>query len=60
MGEGDRQVQNSSCKASPGDVMCNRVTLVNKYRTVYLRVAKRVVLKSSHHEKKVAMHGDGC
>lgn len=40
--------------------MYNEVTLGNKYCTVYLRVAKRIALESSHHEEKVAMHGDGC
>ena len=35
------------------------VTIINNI--VYLKAAKRVDLKSSHHRKKnVTMHSDGC
>ena len=50
-----------------GDVMYSMVTIV-KYviysmvTIAYLKVAKRVDLKGSHHQKKifVTMCGDGC
>ena len=32
--------------------MCNMVTIVSKYCIAYLKVAKRVDLKSSHHKKR--------
>ena len=34
--------------------MYSMVTIVNKYCIVYLKVAKRIDLKSSDHKKKIA------
>ena len=35
---------------SHGNIMCGIVTVIN--RDVYLKVAKRIDLKNSHHQKK--------
>ena len=45
---------------SPRHVMYSTVTMVNKYYTGYLKVAKRVDHKSSHKKKIVAVWFDGC
>ena len=36
--------------------MCNMVTIISKYCIAYLKVAKRVDLKSSHHKKNIATY----
>lgn len=43
---------------SLGDVIYSMVTVVNNI--AYLKVAKRVHLKNSHHKKLATMYGDGC
>ena len=52
MGEGSQKVQTFSYKINKSwNVMCNIMAVVNS--TVYLKVVRRVNLKSSHHKKKI-------
>ena len=50
MGESDQRVLTSSYKISSGNVMYSMVTTVSN--TLYLKVAKRTDLTSSHHKGK--------
>lgn len=45
---------------SPSDIMYNIVTMVNAtVLHIYLKVAKRVNLRSPHHKEMVTTYGDG-
>ena len=52
MCEGGLKPHTSSEKVSPVDVMQSTVTIVNNTIVAYLKVAKKLDLKSSHHKKK--------
>ena len=49
-------------QVSHGNAMQSVVTIVNDIAMLFLKVAKRVNLKSSYHQKNffVTMHGDRC
>lgn len=54
MGEGSQQVQTSSYRINKSwGVRCSMLTRVNNTVLYILKVAKRAVLESSHHKKKV-------
>lgn len=53
MGKGGQRVPTSSYKISQfGGIMYSMVTIVNKTLILYLQVAERVDIKSSHRKKK--------
>ena len=49
MDEGHQKVQTSRYKIGPGGVMYSMVSIVSN--ALYLKAAKRVDLKSSHHKE---------
>ena len=56
MGEEGQRIHISSCKKNMlWDVTYSKVTVVNQYCIIYLKVSKRRNLKSYHHKKCVTI-----
>ena len=56
MGEEGQRIHISSCKKNKlWDVTYSKVTVVNQYCIIYLKVSKRRNLKSYHHKKCVTI-----